>query len=47
MAEITYEVAALYDGGWRSTDKEDLIKEYNLSEAQANEICEGLKELEK
>lgn len=41
-----YDAAALFDGGWRSTDKEDLIAEYELTEEEANEICEELKAYE-
>ena len=29
--------AALYDGGWRSTDKEEIKKEYNMDEKWATE----------
>ena len=46
MVEITYEIASLYDGGWRSTDKEMLMSEYGLTNEQASEICKGLAELE-
>lgn len=37
-----YSAAALYSGGWRATDREQLISEYSLTEAEANEICEEL-----
>jgi hypothetical protein len=36
--------AALYDGGWRSADKEQLISEYDLTAEEADSLC---KELEK
>lgn len=36
----------LYDGGWKSTDKEELKKEYQLSDEEADDICRGLKEYE-
>ena len=39
-----YDAAALYDGGWRSEDKEELMSEYGLSEA--DELCEALKAYE-
>lgn len=42
MAEITFEVAALYDGGWRNEDKEELMSEYGFSEEEAEEICKAL-----
>lgn len=42
-----YEMAsALYAGGWKYTDKSELIKEYDLSLFQANEICYWLREFE-
>lgn len=42
MEKVTFEVAALYDGGWRSEDKEELMSEYGFSEEEAEEICEAL-----
>lgn len=38
--------AALYDGGWRSTDKADLMAAYDLDDETATAICEKLKEFE-
>ena len=46
MMDYQESAAALYDGGWRAEDKEQLMAEYNLTEAEATEICEGLKEFE-
>ena len=48
MIRIDYasSAAALYDGGWRANDKEQLIKEYELSEEDAELICERLAEFE-
>lgn len=37
---------ALYDGGWRSSDRTQLIKEYELTEDEADMMCEALEELE-
>lgn len=34
--------AALYDGGWSSSDRDDLIDEYGLTEEQADMICHAL-----
>lgn len=31
--------AALYDGGWRAEDKEELMQEYDLTEEEAEKIC--------
>lgn len=30
--------AALYDGGWRAEDRDDLIEEYRLTEEEAIEL---------
>lgn len=37
---------ALYDGGWRSGDYEDLKREYELDEDEARDICDWLEEVE-
>ena len=42
MAEIETAAAALFDGGWRAKDKEELITEYNLTADRAQAICEQL-----
>lgn len=47
MKDYESSAAALYDGGWRSEDKEDLIEEYQLTEEEATNICEILAEIEK
>lgn len=36
----------LYNGGWRSEDKDDLMLEYDIDEDYAVKICEVLAELE-
>ena len=36
---------SLFDGGWRAEDREELISEYDLTEEEADEICEILSEL--
>jgi hypothetical protein len=46
IKDIESSAAALYDGGWRSDDREELIAEYQLSEDEADAICEKLKEYE-
>lgn len=43
---LQYSVAALYDGGWRTCDKTDLIIEYGLTTEEADQICQALAELE-
>lgn len=37
---------ALYDGGWRSSDRDQLISEYDLTPDQADEIAAALAEIE-
>lgn len=39
--------AALYDGGWRADEKEDLKDFFDLSEYEVNKICELLSQYEK
>lgn len=45
--DVTSSAAALYDGGWRAADKDELIEEHNLTEEEANAICEWLEEYER
>ena len=40
-------VAALYEGGWRSDDIEDIAVEYELNDDEANSIYNGLVKLER
>jgi hypothetical protein len=37
---------SLYDGGWRSIDREQLISEYDLTEDEADVLTEALDEFE-
>ena len=39
--------AALYDGGWKAEDRDQLIEEYELTEEEADRICEILASYEK
>ena len=39
--------AALYDGGWRFEDKDQLVEEYELTEEETEKLCEILAELGK
>jgi hypothetical protein len=43
---VSMSAAALYDGGWRASDKAELIAEYDLTEAEANAICKALESME-
>lgn len=44
--EIQCAAAALYDGGWRSTDRAELRRVYELTKEEARNICEELAKLE-
>lgn len=46
MKDIESVAANLYDGGWRSEDKEQLIDEYSLTKEEATEICDFLHDME-
>lgn len=46
MKDYEMMAANLYDGGWRASDKEQLISEYDLTLFEANEICDWLKLIE-
>lgn len=41
-----YTAVSLYDGGWRSTDRDQLIEEYGLTPEEAASICKQLKDIE-
>ena len=47
IKDVQSSAAALYDGGWRAADKDDLIEEYGLTEQEAQEICAELEKYEK
>jgi hypothetical protein len=42
LKDVQSIAAALYDGGWRAADREQLIAEYELDVAEADAICEKL-----
>ena len=42
MTDYQSIAAALYDGGWRAEDLDDIAREYNFSQADAAKICEYL-----
>lgn len=47
LTTIHDDAAALYDGGWRKEDHDDLMKEYELTEEEADQICEELEKIQK
>lgn len=46
LKDVSSSAAALYDGGWRSSDFGQLRAEYDLSEDEAKELCDALASLE-
>lgn len=44
--DVEHAAAALWDGGWRAEDKEELIAEYDFTEEEADVIVELLKKYE-
>ena len=41
--EETTEAAALYDGGWRKEDADELVAEYEMDPEHAERLCEIMK----
>lgn len=41
-AKVECMAAALYDGGWRSEDWEELMEEFEMTAEEAAEICKVL-----
>ena len=46
LRDIEHSASALYDGGWRSKDREELRQEYHLTDEEAREIAAALEALE-
>jgi hypothetical protein len=46
IKDVSSSAAALYDGGWRAEDRDQLIKEYDLTAEEADEICKALEGFE-
>ncbi len=46
LKDISSSTAALYDGGWRSADADQLRTEYDLTEEETQELCAALADLE-
>lgn len=49
MAKMDIETSAayLYDGGWRVRDREKMCKEFDLTEDEADLLCDALDKLER
>ena len=46
LKDVSSSAVALYDGGWRSTDADQLRAEYDLTEEETQELCTALADLE-
>lgn len=43
MRQMAHDTAdSLYQGGWRTEDREEIMAEYDLTEEEADLICERL-----
>ena len=47
LKDVQSSAAALYDGGWRAADLEQLISEYELNADEAEAICSELQRFER
>lgn len=45
IKDLTTTAAALYDGGWRACDRDDLQAAHQLSDSDADAICKELKNI--
>lgn len=46
LKDYSSSAAALYDGGWRAEDHDQLMSEYDLTTEEADKLCELLKEMD-
>ena len=46
LKDIQSSAAALFDGGWRSSDRDQLIEEYELTPDETDAICAELDRME-
>lgn len=46
IKDIESSAAALYDGGWRAGDREQLIREHDLTAEEADALCAELERIE-
>lgn len=46
IKDIEMSAASLYDGGWRSSDAEDIQAEYQLTDEETEAIVQQLKTYE-
>lgn len=46
LKDVSSSASALYDGGWRSADADQLRAEYDLTEEETQELCTALADIE-
>lgn len=46
LTDVSSSAAALFDGGWRSTDAEQLKSEYDLTDEEVSALVVALKKYE-
>ena len=45
LTTIRADAEALYDGGWRAEDRDQIMTEFDLSEEEANVITDELEKI--
>jgi hypothetical protein len=45
LKDVESSAAALYDGGWRASDRDQLIAEYDLTDDEADVLCKQLERI--
>ena len=46
MGYLDVVASSLYDGGWRSSDKDQLVSEYGFTDSEVSSICYWLSRYE-
>lgn len=45
LNDVESSAAALYDGGWRASDRDELIAEYDLTDSESLVLCKELERI--
>jgi hypothetical protein len=45
LKDIVSDAESLFDVGWRAKDKDQLIDEYNLTDEDAEDLCDALQDI--
>ena len=46
ITDARADAEALYDGGWRAEDREQLMEAFNLTDDEVDDICIELEDIE-